>query len=145
MKLISDNFKDNELMIKTYTCDGKDISPHIKWEEVPADTKSLALTCIDPDAPGGSFIHWLICNIPKAINSIPEAGPLPEQAKEIENDFGKVSYGGPCPPSGTHRYIFTLYALNVERIDNINKSNFAEKVQEHKIDSCTLMGLYKRK
>ena len=144
MKLMSDSFKENELIAKAYTCDGEDVSPHIRWEEAPDDTKSFALTCIDPDAPGGSFIHWLICNIPKDINSIPEAGPLPKGAKEIENDFGKTSYGGPCPPSGTHRYVFTLYALNVERIDDINEANFVKKVQEHKIDSCTLMGLYKR-
>ncbi len=144
MKLLSSVFSENDMIPQKYTCDGQDISPFLRWEAVPEDTKSFALTCLDPDAPGGTFVHWLVCDIPKDINSIQEGGPIPNGAKEIDNDFGKTSYGGPCPPGGTHRYIFTIYALDVERLESVNESNFMQKVKEHTIESCKLNGLYKR-
>jgi hypothetical protein len=144
MRLESSAFSANDMIPVKYTCDGEDISPPLKWQGAPESAKSFALSCLDPDAPGTTFVHWLICNIPKDVDSIQETGPVPEAAKEIENDFRRTSYGGPCPPSGKHRYIFTLYALDVETLEDINKSNFLSKVEEHTLDSAELTGLYKR-
>ena len=144
MKLISQDFENNTGIPSEFTCDGRDISPQLSWGDFPKDTKSFALSVEDPDAPIGTFIHWLVFDIPKNVNNIPR-GSLPQGAKEIQNDFGNISYGGPCPPSGTHRYIFTIYALNVEHLDNVNKHNFFIKVNGHTIEKAKLIGLYKRR
>ena len=98
----------------------------------------------DPDAPGGTFIHWLVYDIPKDVRSI-EWGGLPVGAKQVKNDFGKERYGGPCPPSGTHRYYFRLYALDIDHLRDINKGNFFKLVDEHALAKAELMGTYKRK
>ncbi|MCW4015725.1 MAG: YbhB/YbcL family Raf kinase inhibitor-like protein [Candidatus Bathyarchaeota archaeon] len=143
MKLTSENFVDKGSIPSEFTCDGKNISPQLSWTEIPEQTKSFALTSTDPDAPGGMWIHWLVYDIPKQIQDV-EKNSLPAGAKEIENDFGKKPYGGPCPPSGTHRYFFTIYALDVEHLDSVNKRNFLDKVKQHTIEKVTIMGLYKR-
>jgi Raf kinase inhibitor-like YbhB/YbcL family protein len=98
------------------TCDGQDISPRISWSGVPNNTKSLALIVEDPDAPGGLFVHWVIYNIDPSLKGLPEGIPKTEFVSGIGlqgvNSFGKIGYGGPCPPRGsTHRYIFRIYAL----------------------------------
>jgi Raf kinase inhibitor-like YbhB/YbcL family protein len=98
------------------TCDGQDISPRISWSGVPNNTKSLALIVEDPDAPGGLFVHWVIYNIDPSLKGLPEGIPKTEVISGIGlqgvNSFGKIGYGGPCPPRGsTHRYIFRIYAL----------------------------------
>lgn len=144
MKLKSKDFEDNSNIPSEFTCDGRDVSPQLSWEDVPGKTKSFALSVADPDAPGGTWIHWLVHDIPKDVRSI-EQGGLPKGAKQVENDFGMKEYGGPCPPSGAHRYIFTLYALGVEHLEGVNKRNFFDKVEEHTIDKTVLKGLYKRK
>jgi Raf kinase inhibitor-like YbhB/YbcL family protein len=144
MKLRSEDFEDNGNIPSEFTCDGRDISPQLSWEDVPAETKSFALSVTDPDAPGGTWIHWLVHDIPRDVRSI-DRGSLPKGAKQVENDFGIKDYGGPCPPSGTHRYIFTLYALNVERLEGVNKHNFFDKVEKHTLEKAVLKGLYKRK
>jgi len=115
MKLKSEDFEDNNEIPSEFTCDGRDVSPQLSWEDVPAETKSFTLSVADPDAPMGTFIHWLVFDIPKEVNNIAR-GTVP--GKQVENDFGKKDYGGPCPPSGTHRYIFTLYALDVEHLED---------------------------
>ncbi len=143
MKLISNDFKHNEMMDSKFTCDGEDISPHLKWDDVPDDTKSFAISCNDPDAPIGDWIHWYIQNIPADVNEIPQGGPVP--GVEVTNDFRKTSYGGPCPPSGTHRYFFRVYALDVEKFERDNKKHFIEHVKKHTIESAELIGLYKRR
>lgn len=143
MKLKSKDFLDNSSIPAEFTCDGRNISPQLSWEDVPEETKSFALTVTDPDAPGGTWIHWLVYNISKELREI-ERGGLPEGAKEVENDFGKRPYGGPCPPSGTHRYFFTLYALDTEHLESINKRNFLDKVEKHSIQKAAIKGLYKR-
>lgn len=145
MKLEIDGFVHNQNIPVEYTCDGKDVSPEIKWSSLPNDTKSLALTVIDPDAPMGDFVHWLIYDISKEATGIPQGGPLPKGAKEVRNDFGRTGYGGPCPPSGTHRYFFALYALDVEHLEGVNASNFVDLVKKHKIASAEVIGLYSRK
>ncbi|PIQ89597.1 MAG: YbhB/YbcL family Raf kinase inhibitor-like protein [Candidatus Omnitrophica bacterium CG11_big_fil_rev_8_21_14_0_20_42_13] len=144
MKLEVNGFGNNQKIPSEYTCDGKDASPEIKWSGAPEGTKSFALSVIDPDAPMGDFVHWLIYDIPKDCAVIPKGGPLPPGAKETGNDFGKSSYGGPCPPSGTHRYFFTLYALDKEHLEEVKSKNFREKVKESTIASAEVIGLYSR-
>ncbi|UCE57401.1 MAG: YbhB/YbcL family Raf kinase inhibitor-like protein [Candidatus Bathyarchaeota archaeon] len=144
MKLKSEDFEDNNIIPSEFTCDGEDISPQLSWEDVPPETKSFALSVTDPDAPGGTWIHWLVYDIPRDVRSI-ERSSLPKGAKEVENDFGKEEYGGPCPPYGTHRYIFTIYALDTEHLEDVDKHNFFGKVEDHTLNKMVLKGLYKRK
>jgi hypothetical protein len=125
-----------------YTCDGADISPHLKWKNAPEDTKSFAVSCNDPDAPAGDWIHWIVHDIPSDVKEIPQGSPVP--GSEAENDFGKISYGGPCPPGGVHRYFFRVYALDTESLMGITKSNFKDKFEEHAIVKAELMGKYGR-
>jgi len=141
MKLTSNDFTHNKLLDAKFSYRRGNISPHLKWEDFPAKTKSFALSCNDPDAPVGDWIHWLICNISKEVTEIPQGGPV--SGIELKNDYGQKGYGGPAPPSGTHRYFFTVYALDVEKLDDINKKNFKQKVKEHTIESAELIGLYK--
>jgi Raf kinase inhibitor-like YbhB/YbcL family protein len=144
MKLLSQDFEENEAIPSRFTCEGEDICPQLHWEDVPEGTRSFALSMTDPDAPGGTFIHWLVHDIPKDVRSI-ERGELRMGAKQVKNDFGKERYGGPCPPSGTHRYYFRLYALNVDHLRDINRGNFFKLVDEHALAKAELMGTYKRK
>jgi len=144
MKLKSKDFKDNGNIPSEFTCDGKDISPQFSWEGAPDETKSFALSVTDPDALGGTWVHWLVFDIPADVRSI-DQGSLPEGARQVENDFGKEEYGGPCPPSGTHRYIFTLYVLDTKHLEDVDKNNFFDEVGKHTLDKAVLKGLYKRK
>jgi len=143
MKLESKSFPKEGMIPRLYTCDGDDCSPHLIWSEFPEDSKSFALSVIDPDAPGKDFIHWLIINISAGVTEIAE-GEVPEGAEEIVNDFGMKEYGGPCPPAGIHRYFFTIYALDTEKLSSIDKRNFLDEVKKHTIDSAQLMGRYTR-
>src|SRR5438552_10676499 len=98
-----------------YTCDGINISPPLEWKDPPAGTQSFALIHDDPDAPSGDWVHWVVWNIPPAKSGLPENFPKDKELKDGTRqgmtDFGKIGYGGPCPPSGSHRYFFKLYAL----------------------------------
>ena len=132
MKLLSNDLKAGEEMAREFTCDGSNISPELHWQDAPAETKSFALVLSDPDAPGGTFYHWLVYNIPAATTNIAQ-GSVPVGAKQIANDFGKEGYGGPCPPSGSHRYFFRLYALDVETLDCNNKQELLEQIEQHKL------------
>ena len=144
MKLISNDFKNNQLMDKKFSYRDKNISPHLKWEGAPTGTKSYALSCNDPDAPVGDWIHWLVYNIPVNVKEIPQGGPIP--GIQVKNDFGQAVYGGPAPPSGTHRYFFKIYALKIEKLESIkNKNNFMENVKAHTIESAEIIGLFKGK
>ena len=144
MKLKSKDFTEGGNIPSEFTCDGRNISPQLEWEDVPEGTKSFALSVTDPDSYGGDWIHWYVHGISKDLRNI-ERGSLPEGAEEVENDFGKKTYGGPCPPSGTHRYVFTLYALGTEHLEGLNKRNFLDKVEKHAIVKAALKGLYKRR
>lgn len=144
MKLMSKDFADKSSIPAEFTCDGRDVSPNLSWEDVPSETKSFALLVADPDSVGGMWIHWLVHDIAKDVRLI-EKNSLPKGAKEVSNDFGQKQYGGPCPPSGTHRYFFTLYALDVDYLEDVNKRNFRNKVEGHAIAKAEIMGLYKRK
>jgi len=140
MILSSKDFKSR--IPSKFTADGINISPQLEWSNPPKSTKSFALTCIDPDAPSGNFVHWIVYDIPASKTEIAQASK-PEGAKELPNTFGKIGYKGPSPPSGTHRYVFTLYALNVEHLE-ANRENFFSLVEKHKLDSVQLVGLYER-
>lgn len=143
MKLESKDFEHNGDIPSRFTCQGEDVSPQLSWTDAPAGTKSFALSCRDPDAPGGNFTHWLACDIPSNVTGLEQGEKVP--GKELMTDFGKRGYGGPCPPSGKHRYVFTLYALDVEKLEGVTEQDFMEKIQEHAIESAQLIGLYQKK
>lgn len=144
MKLKSKDFENGGMIPSVFTCDDRDISPHLAWEDVPEDAKSFALIVDDPDAPMGTWVHWLLCNIPPNLRELPQNN-VPSGALQVKNDFGKTNYGGPCPPSGVHRYFFKLYALNIPSLEGINEKNFYDMVKEHKIAEAVLMGKYTRR
>ena len=116
MKLSSPAFAEGELIPTKYTCDGENVSPPLEWEGVPEQAKSLALIVDDPDAPSGVFVHWLLFQIPVTESGLKEGagGKNSKRGLHGKNGFGKAAYGGPCPPSGTHRYYFRLYALDAQ-------------------------------
>ncbi len=145
MKIRSTSFKNNGNIPSEYGCSGDNISPEIYWEDYPKETRSFALICRDPDSPSNDFVHWIIVNIPMNITHIPKGAMMIDSAQNIVNDFGRKEYGGPCPPSGTHRYIFQIYALNIEKIENIDKNNFNDKISVYIIDQAQLIGLYKKR
>ena len=142
MELKSDSFEQDGMIPPKFTCKGEDISPHLQWSNPPKNTKSYALSCNDPDAPAGNWIHWYVYDIPADVTKIPQDGPVP--GKGVKNDFGKTEYGGPCPPSGIHRYFFRVYALDIKHLEDVNKRNFMDKVREHSIDSAELMGKFSK-
>ena len=136
---------------RTYTCDGRDISPPLRWDNVPRGAKSLALICDDPDAPMGTWVHWVIYNIPADSDRLPEALPSSERlesgALQGENDFGKIGYGGPCPPRGkAHRYFFHLYALDgmLPAAAGLTKKALLKEMQGHILETAEFYGLYGR-
>ncbi len=144
-------FPDGAMIPKLYTCDGKDVSPPLSWSGVPAETKSLALIMDDPDAPRGTWVHWVLFNIPPNTNSLEENVPrtqtLPDGAKHGNNSWPKLGYGGPCPPGGTHRYYFKVYALDTLLPLNAGttKAQLVRAMEGHILAEGQLMGRYTRK
>ncbi|MBD3315401.1 MAG: YbhB/YbcL family Raf kinase inhibitor-like protein [Chitinivibrionales bacterium] len=140
MKLSSPAFENADLIPKKYTCNGDNVSPPLSIENIPQNTGSLTLIVDDPDAPGGTFVHWVLYNIPPA-SSIAE-GSVP--GSQGINSFKKTGYGGPCPPSGTHRYFFKLYALDDELgLDQgCTKQEVIQAMDGHIIGSAELVGRY---
>ncbi len=109
----SRSFGDGEDIPVEHTCDGEDVSPHLEWSDPPSGVKSFTIIVDDPDAPGGSFIHWTLYNLPGGLRSLQEGAALPKEALQGENGFGRISYGGPCPPAGSaHEYRFWVYAVS---------------------------------
>lgn len=145
MKITSVSIENNKDIPSLYTCDGKDISPHLKWSEFPEETKSFALNCIDPDSPSGNFVHWAVVNIPAKTYEIKEGEINIPEALNLENDFGKTGYGGPCPGSGKHRYVFTIYALSTNLLSEINKDNMLQVINPYILDQTSITGYYQRK
>ena len=145
MKIESPVFKNNELIPTKYTCQGEDINPPLKISAVPQSTKSLALIIDDPDAPVGTWVHWLLWNIPPETAEIGE-NSVPPGATEGQTDFGQPGYGGPCPPSGTHRYFFKLYALDTELslAAGASKKELEAALRGHILEQAELIGLYKK-
>lgn len=151
MNLQSTAFKDGEMIPVKYTCDGVNISPPLSWGVLPAGIKSLVLICDDPDAPRGTWVHWVYYDIP------PETAGLPENVARLQhpkiggtqgkNDFRKIGgYGGPCPPGGTHRYYFKIYALDVMLAlpPGAIKAEVLKAMEGHIVGKGGLMGKYKR-
>lgn len=142
MKLTSPEFKHNEMIPKKFTCQGEDINPALVIDGVPKTAKSLALVVDDPDAPMGTWVHWVVFDI-GVVSKIDE-NSIP--GKQGINDFGRKNYGGPCPPSGAHRYFFKIYALdkNLGLKEGIDKASLEKAMQGHILDKAELIGLYKK-
>jgi Raf kinase inhibitor-like YbhB/YbcL family protein len=150
IKITSPAFDEGGLIPPKYTCDGADISPPLQWDAVPEGTKSIALISDDPDAPVGTWVHWVLYNLPpdakELTENIPTDENLPSGAKQGITDFRRTGYGGPCPPSGTHRYFFKIYALDtvLELQPRAAKSVLLNAMEGHILAQGQLIGKYKR-
>lgn len=145
MQILSSAFQNNEKIPALYTCDGNGISPPFTFSDVPENAQSLAFISDDPDAPAGTWVHWLLWNIDPKTTEIAE-NKVPFGAVEGTTSFGNVGYGGPCPPSGTHRYFFKLYALDT-RLDlpkSTDKKALEEAMKNHILAKAEIIGLYAR-
>lgn len=143
MKISSPAFQHNQTIPSKFTCEGEDTNPALTISDVPPEAKSLALIVDDPDAPGKTWVHWVVYNIPRTVREIKEKS-VP--GKQGLNDFGRMNYGGPCPPSGEHRYFFKLYALDTELnfSEGISKNRLEEAMKGHILSQAELVGLYKK-
>lgn len=143
MKLKSPEFENNQFIPDKFTCEGEDINPELFIEDLPSEAKSLALIVEDPDSIKGNWVHWVVYNIAPVTrieeNSIP--------GKEGINDFGRKSYGGPCPLSGTHRYLFRLYALDaiLDLKEGLTKFELERSIENRVLARAELIGLYQKK
>jgi Raf kinase inhibitor-like YbhB/YbcL family protein len=156
-------FSEGGMIPKAHTCDGSDRSPRLEWSAVPSSARSLALICDDPDAPLGTWSHWVVVNIQPEVKAFQEGVPpvalVPAEATETagdshsrdlaaqgRNDFGKLGYGGPCPPGGTHRYVFRLYALDtrLELGSPATRTDVLKAIQGHILAEGRLTGKYAR-
>ena len=140
-------FQEGGAIPKKYTQDGENVSPPLAWSGVPAEAKALALIVRDPDAPGSDFVHWIVYNLPPTTTELPEAAPvLPAPGAEGTNDAGKLGYVGPAPPSGTHRYYFTVYALDgqLDLQTGADKRQVRDEMSGHILAEGALMGTYRR-
>ncbi|MBM3252250.1 MAG: YbhB/YbcL family Raf kinase inhibitor-like protein [Candidatus Omnitrophica bacterium] len=142
MKISSPEFQNNQLIPKKFTCQGDDINPALIIRDIPAGAETLALIMDDPDAPMGTWVHWVVFNIP-LITEIQEDSIPGEQAM---NNFGRADYGGPCPPAGTHRYFFKIYALDAQIDPGLvhDKKSLEKAMQTHILANAELIGLYKK-
>jgi Raf kinase inhibitor-like YbhB/YbcL family protein len=150
LKLTSASFQGNQIPAK-FTCNGTGIPPQLAWSATPAGTVSFALIVTDPDAPGRTFVHWVLYDLPATTRSLHEGvqllGQLADGSRQGRNDFGKIGYGGPCPPPGSpHHYVFTLYALNAELNQPVGatQAHVEAAMQGHILASGELVGLFKR-
>jgi Raf kinase inhibitor-like YbhB/YbcL family protein len=145
LKITSTAFADGKAIPPRFTCDGPNVSPPLEWSGIPAKTRALALLVDDPDAPKGDFTHWMVVNLTPDTTSLPEnARAFPADARQGVNGFGKVGYGGPCPPKGKqHRYVFHIYALDAHiSIAQPERTHFDLLVKRHSIGEATLTGTF---
>lgn len=145
MSLSSGDFEPGGDIPSRFTCDGQNTNPHLQISGVPAAAKSLVLILDDPDAPGGVFTHWLVWDMGPDLREVTSGG-LPGQAREGVNDFGRMGYGGPCPPSGAHRYHFRIYALDIvlDLKAGSGRAALEGAMGGHILSQCELMGKYRR-
>ncbi len=154
LTITSSAFAEGEPIPEKYSCEGEDVSPDLQWSDVPEGTKSFVIIVDDPDAPGGTFTHWVVFDIPKTLTSITEGLPEKEQHEDIKegvNDFtgSNQGYSGPCPPRSdpVHRYFFTIYALDKAEIslsEGAERSEVEEEMEDHILEQASLMGTYDR-
>ncbi len=151
ISISADGFKEGGTIPDEFTCKGKDISPSLYWEGIPAGAKSISLIMDDPDARGGAFVHWVLYNIPGQTLMLPKGIPhnqtLADGSMQGMTDFGRAGYGGPCPPPGKpHRYYFKVYALDIklELPPGVSKTQFENAMKGHILASGELMGKYQR-
>jgi len=144
-------FLEGGMIPSKYTCDGQDISPPLKWAGVPEAAKGIALISEDPDAPMGTWVHWVMWNIPPSVHelaeNVPPAPDLPDGSRQGITDFGRPGYGGPSPPSGVHRYCFKVYALDttLDLPSSARKADLLKAMKGHILAEGQLMGKYKRR
>lgn len=143
MTITSSAIQANDNILPQYTADGANSSPPLTFSQIPLEAKSLALIVDDPDAPNGTFTHWLLYDMPPSILAIPE-GEMPQVGKVGTNDFGTLGYSGPQPPSGTHQYHFRLLALDtmLDLPEGVSRQEVEEALQGHILQSAELVGLY---
>ncbi len=151
MELTSTAFREGESIPRQYTGDGRNVSPPLRWRDLPAGVRSLALVCEDPDAPRGTFTHWVAYNLPAESGGLSEGVPaeptLPDGMLQGTNDFGRVGYGGPAPPPGKpHRYFFKLFALDgpLDLQPGATRPQLLAAVKGHVLGEAQLMGTYSR-
>jgi Raf kinase inhibitor-like YbhB/YbcL family protein len=151
LKVLSSAFNDTGFIPAKYTCDTENVSPPLIWTKGPKKTKTYILICDDPDAPSKTWVHWVLFNIPSSVTELPENLPTEKKilsgAIQGKNDFGTIGYNGPCPPSGTHRYYFKIYALDCELLldSNAEKANVEDAEKGHILAAGVLIGKYQRK
>jgi len=150
-QLSSSAFTPGQSIPKEFTCDGTNVSPQLTWTGAPANTQSFALIMDDPDAPAGTWVHWVLYNLPfnahELAENVPNRQELPDDARQGYNDFHKIGYGGPCPPSGKpHRYFFKLYALDAKLHLKVgaSKIDVEQAIQGHILAQTELIGRYSR-
>ncbi len=163
IRVWSSAFTDDGMIPSRFTCDGSDRSPALAWSGVPEKSRTLALICDDPGAPGGTWSHWVVFNLPARLTGLKEGVPATEavpapsmeesspmgsevDARQGTNDFGKLGYGGPCPPRGTHRYFFRLYALDdkLELGSKATRADVLKAIKDHILAQGRLIGNYTR-
>lgn len=150
LELTSSVFRSGGTIPPKYTCDGDDVSPPLQWSDPPEGTRSFALLVDDPDAPMGTWVHWVLLNLPSESRTLPQAvepdAVLPDGSHHGQNSWGRIGYGGPCPPSGTHRYFFKLYALDgpLDVASGVGKEELLQAMEGHVLAIAELMGTYSR-
>ena len=150
-ELKSRDFAQGSTIPPQLTCVGSDISPALEWKTPPANTQSFALIADDPDAPGGTWVHWVLYNLPAGVQALPQNFPKSEKAKDGtlqgRNDFGRIGYSGPCPPPGkAHRYFFKLYALDTHLTlePGATKKDLERAMKSHILEQAETMGRFSR-
>ena len=147
----SSAFEEGGMIPARYTCDGDDVSPPLAWEGLPEATRSIALIADDPDAPMGTWVHWVMWNVPAETKALAEnirpEPELPDGSRQGITDFGRPGYGGPCPPGGTHRYYFKVYALDttLDLPSGTRKADLLKAMDGHVLAEGQLMGRYSRR
>ena len=150
ISVLSAAFADGGMIPRQYTCDGANISPPLSWSTLPEGAKSIAIIADDPDAPAGTWVHWLVYNLPPDLKGLPEDIPAKETlangGMHGMTDFRRMGYGGPCPPSGTHRYFFKVYALDslLDLYPGAIKKRLLNAMEGHVLAEGELMGKYRR-
>lgn len=150
MNLTSQAFRHEGRIPAIHTCDGRHVSPPLSWSDAPSGTKTFALICDDPDAPGRVWVHWVVFNIPATVSELPEnvlkTRVLPNGAAQGVNTSRGIGYEGPCPPSGSHRYYFKLYALDTELSlePGCTKEDLLKAMEDHVLEEAMIMGRYSR-